>query len=513
MSRAQGLYVSPTEFMSFADAPAGFELGREIATRNNRPDFFAIGDALLPNPDAILKSQGKDIEIYRKLRTESQVGGNIRRRKGAVRALEWGLGDSKDVSPKEADETRRFLKDLDMDRIISEMLDATLYGYQPMEVIWGKVGSYIVPVDIVGKPAEWFCFDTANQLRLRTQSEPNLGELLPEMKFLCPRQNPSYDNPYGFPDLSMVFWPVTFKKGGFKFWVTFAEKFGSPWVVGKQPRGTDVKQTDIFLDAIAQMVQDAVAVIPDDASVEIKEPLGKAESAGIYQALIAECRTEINYALLGQNQSSEATSTRASAEVGFKVSHEIRDADANLVTHAMNQLLRWVHALNFTGAPCQFKMWEQSEIDDTRAKRDKTLAEAGARFTNDYWARAYELEDGDLADPVLPTQPGTNQGVVKNPSETAFAEGDAPNEGADPFPDQEALDAALADFMRGQLQPQAEAMLRPLLSRLEACEDYAEGLAALAELFPKMPTDQMTQTLEHAWGATLLWGHANEAQG
>lgn len=35
----------------------------------------------------------------------------------------------------------------------------------------------------------------------------------------------------------MCFWPVAFKKGGMKFWLRFAEKFGSPWVIGKHPRG------------------------------------------------------------------------------------------------------------------------------------------------------------------------------------------------------------------------------------------------------------------------------------
>ena len=97
--------------------------------------------------------------------------------------------------------------------------------------------------------------------------------------------------------------------------------------------------------------------------------------------------------------------------------------------------------------------------------------------------------------------------IPQDTADAAFAEGDAS------FPDQEALDAALADFMRGQLQPQAEAMLRPLLNRLESCEDYAEGLAALCELYPRMATDDMTQTLERAWSAAMLWGHANEAQG
>uniref|UniRef100_UPI00356B69DC phage portal protein family protein n=1 Tax=Escherichia coli TaxID=562 RepID=UPI00356B69DC len=40
------------------------------------------------------------------------------------------------------------------------------------------------------------------------------GELLSPSKFVVPAQDASYDNPYGFPDLSMCFWPVAFKKGG-----------------------------------------------------------------------------------------------------------------------------------------------------------------------------------------------------------------------------------------------------------------------------------------------------------
>ncbi|MCV4607087.1 DUF935 domain-containing protein, partial [Escherichia coli] len=98
--------------------------------------------------------------------------------------------------------------DLDLSRIIGEMSDAVLYGYQPCEIMWGRsVRSWAV-TDIVGKPPEWFQFDTDNCLRFRARDAGVEGELLSPSGFVVPAQDASYDNPYGFPDLSMCFWPV-----------------------------------------------------------------------------------------------------------------------------------------------------------------------------------------------------------------------------------------------------------------------------------------------------------------
>ncbi|HCA7964669.1 TPA: DUF935 family protein, partial [Escherichia coli] len=173
---------------------------------------------------------------------------------------------------------RDMLDDLDLSRIIGEMTDAVLYGYQPCEIMWGRSVKSWAIADIVGKPPEWFQFDNDNLLRFRAKDAGLEGEPVPLNKFVVPRQDATYDNPYGFPDLSMCFWPVTFKKGGMKFWVRFAEKYGSPWVIGKHPRGTAQGEIDLLLDSMEAMVEDAVAAIPDDSSIEIKEAAGKADS-------------------------------------------------------------------------------------------------------------------------------------------------------------------------------------------------------------------------------------------
>ena len=500
MSKANGLYISPTEFARFGENSGGrvpSSLSTDIATRARSPYYFYAMGMMLPNPDPILKAIGKDITVYRDMRTEASVGGNIRRRKGAVKALEWGI-DKMQAKSRSAKVIVDLFADFDMNRMLSEILDATLYGYQPLEIIWGKVGPYILPVDIIGKPAEWFLFDTENQLRLRTRENPIYGETLEDRKFLLPRQDATYENPYGFPDLSMCFWPTTFKKGGLKFWVTFTEKYASPWVVGKHPRNTPVSETDELLDRLMDMVQDAVAVIPDDASVDIVESSSKGGSADIYEKLLMFCRSEVNYALLGQNQSSEASSNKASALAGLEVTHDIRDADSQLVSATFNQLIRWIWDLNFNDNACPtFSMWEQEEVDKVLAERDKTLTDAGVRFTPAYFKRAYNLRDGDIVDSIA-TPPPTPLATPE------FAEG---NDAA--FPDQGALDAALAGLEGDVLQQQSAAILAPLINLIDESADYADAMGKLAALFPKLDTAKLQEALTRAMFVAELWGYAH----
>lgn len=381
----------------------------DIATRSRSLDFQGLG-LWLPNPDPILKAQGKDITTYRDMRSDALVGGCIRRRKSAVKALEWGL-DRQQAASRVSKSIEALLGDLDLERIIGQMLDATLYGYQPMEIQWQKVGAMIVPTDIVAKPSEWFCFDADSQLRFKTRQNPLFGELLPPRKFLLPRQDPTYQNPYGFADLSMCFWPLLFKKGGMKFWLGFAEKFGSAFSVGKLPRSASNQERAELLDSLEALIQDGVATIPDDGSIELVEMAGKSASADLYERLVLHSRGEIAIALLGQNQTTEATANKASAGAGLEVTRDLRDGDAEIVAASMNQLVRWTCELNWGGVAAPvWSLWDQEAQDVLQATRDKSNHESGARYSNAYFERAYGYQAGDLlpqgsADAASPTSP------------------------------------------------------------------------------------------------------------
>lgn len=506
--KPKGLYISPTEFVAFAEGDRPKRLSDHIATRDRSPDFSALG-MYLPNPDPILKKQGKDVAIYADLRSDGHVGGCIRRRKAGVLKMEWRVVRDR-ASARMAKLCETVLGQLDMRRLLREVLDAPLFGWQPLEVMWmpPNTGGPIVPVDVLAKPVGWFHYDEQAQLRFRSRQSPLHGEAVAARKFLVPAQDASYANPYGFADLSMCFWPTVFKRGGLKFWVTFTEKYGTPWLVGKTPRGTPTKEQDALLDQLEAMVQDAVAVIPDDASVDIVESAGKTASADLYERLLMFCRSEVAIALLGQNQTTEASANRASATAGLQVADDLRDADARLAEAAINQLLRWIVDLNEgESAPApKLELYEQEEVDTEQAKRDETLTRAGAKLTPQYFKRVYGLEDGDLDEsPPLPNAVPPQSGAPVPASPVAFAEV-APTS---PAPD--ALDAVI-DAEMAEWQTLLEPMVSPLQTAIDEAVANGETAAQLLERLPAlldtMAPEALTAALTRAAFTARLGGVA-----
>ncbi len=498
---AKGIYVSPTQFVSFAERDKR-RLTDEIASRGNTVWGFGSFFGMLPNPDPILKAAGMDVRAYRDMRSDPVVGSAIRRRKSAVKALERGFNEGDTDTP-----VCEFLKDMmvswDMDAIIGGLLDAPLYGYQPAELMWTKDNGRFTVSNIVTKPPEWFHFDTDNRLRFRGNSGPAEGILPPDYKFVCPAQDATYDNPYGFPDLSMCFWPALFKKHGWQFWMTFVEKYGTPWVVAKHATGQNASPINELMSKLEVMVQDAIAVIPNDSSVEILEPGSKGASSDIYQSMITMARAEISIALLGQNQTTEAETNKASAQAGLEVTDDIRDGDAAIVTGAINQVLRWAVELNFGDVPVPvWNLWEQETIDDTQAKRDLTLSQTAGFFSEQYYQREYGLQPGDLLPRQgMPLPPDT--AGARLPVSLAFAESAAQRD----FAAQDELDKALDQLLQtGVMTRELTVMLKPLLDAVSDGLSPSELMGQLAELYPQMDADGLTERLARVMFVAKIMG-------
>jgi len=501
-------------------------LAGQIATRERSWDAWGLS-SWLPNPDPILKGLGRDIEVYRDLRADGHVAGCIRRRKSAVLQLEPDL-DRGPARARVHRDIETMLADLDTDidpdgastepglrRLIAEALDAALYGYQPIEVTWQRVGSYIAPVAVGGRPPEWFRYGADNRIRFRARDSGIEGELLPARKLIVARQEPSYANPYGLADLSLIFWPAAFRKAGGKFWTYFVEKYGGAFLVGKLPRSAKPGDYDDLTDRLAAMIQDAVAAIPDDGSVEIVEA-AKAASTDAHERYLRYWRGEITIALLGSNQGMEMDSTRASAVAGLEVAEDIRDGDARLVEAAVQQLIRWTCELNGWGGAPTWTLHEQEEIDETQPRRDKTLTECGVRFTRSYWQRTYDLEDDDLAPEAEPPE-----SVSASLSGSGFqAEVDSD---ADTDPDHEtSATPALADTpdpdyaeqqaerLGAAAEPVIGRLLDPVRAELDRAisdgVDLAEFRERLLRVRPDLPNAALTDILGQAFAAATLAG-------
>ena len=464
-------------------------LSEEIATRKRSLNYYSLAMSYLPDPDIVLKKQGKDMKVYKELLCDSHVFACVQSRKAGVLSLEWEInrGLDKDETAEKVIET---IKKLDIYKLINDILDATLFGFQPIEIIWGRVDNLVLPIELKAKPSEWFCFDDENQLKFRTK-EHYFGEELPPKKFLCPQSNPSYENPYGERTLSRVFWPVTFKKGGLKFWVIFTEKYGIPHLIGKHPRGASEEETDRLAGLLEQMVQDAIAVIPDDSSVEIQEA-NKSSSAEIFEKLIDKMNAEISKAILGQTLTTEVGSTGsyAASNTHFAVRQDIIDADKKMVEKTINQLIQWIYEINFSNKDVPvFEMFEVEDIDLGLAQRDKILSETGVKFTKDYFIKNYGLEeeDFDIREDIIPATPQFSQ----------FKE--------EPEPEgQVQVDDLFKFLSETELDKQSQAMLSPLLALFESCDNFEDARELLTD--SNLQTKQLQQSIQKAMFLCELQG-------
>lgn len=376
-------------------------LGQELAKRERVDLNFILG--YLPDPDEVLQNTGKDVSAYRKLMVDSQVRACVSSRKSGTLGLLWEIDRGRTKS-RQAKLIQDLYNDLDIHSLNQAILNAPMFGFQPIEIIWGRVGSYILPVDLVPKNQEWFLYDKEAKLRLSTINNCLSGEVLPDKKFLTPTYNDinnKYYNPYGDRVLSSCFWPVTFKKSGFKWWVTFAEKYGMPYIVGKLPRSTMDSDRENMKNQLESMVMDAVAVISDDAELDFIDAGNRASSSDLYENLINMCDMAISKAILGQTLTTDNNGRGAGSYALGKVHADVRRdivfTDKKIVERTHNQLIKWIWEINFNcGEIPRFSMFEEEDVNKMLAERDEILVKQGVKFSKSYYIENYGLDDKDF---------------------------------------------------------------------------------------------------------------------
>jgi phage gp29-like protein len=426
-------------------------LGREVATRDNC-DWYEAGLGWLPDPDLVLRRMGLDARVYEELLEDPQVSAALTRRKAKTMIKKWNI-DRNGAAVGLYETVKAVFDRLNIRKIMREMLDCVFFGCQPAEITWEDKEGMSVPVDVVGKPPHWFAFDSKNQLTLKTKKN-FIGEPLPPRNFLVAKSDATFENPYGRRIAAQVFWYVIFKRNDLKWWVTFLEKFGMPWVIGKLPRGYSEQEEKDLLTMLSKMVRDAVAVIPENASVgllsvggssdkgkgapglavrrEGARPVsGDAVSPGKtanvrapnipYLALVNYCDGAICKAFLGHSSAMDTLKGKVGGDnVIERAIDDLTDADASLICGVFNDLIDLFIEVNYpetakANKPRFLLRSKKNAVNLALAERDKDLALSGkVRFTKKYLQRAYGFEDGDI---VVTEEPPT--------AETALAQEDA----------------------------------------------------------------------------------------
>lgn len=350
--------------------------------------------AALPNPDPILRAEGKSISVYRTM-IDGHLGGVLRKRRAAVRARPWT------IESNGADETltrrvREIFERLDIRSATTNILKAPPMGCSYLECMWSWGDDWIVPTSLLDRPQEWFGWHADGTLRYL--DDAGLGRIPPDYKILAARHDPEFSNPYGYPLLSECFWPVALKRGGLQFWMTFLEKYGMPHAVGKVPTTADDIEREQLASSLAAMVQDAVAVINDTSTIELHEATGKAGSTDAYHTLVKWADTEISKAILGETLSTELQDggSKAAAQTHNDVRADLALDDASLVEQQYNQLIDWICEINAPTASRRprYQIHMPEDLKAARVERDMKL---GIAFTPEYYQDVYGIDPRYIA--------------------------------------------------------------------------------------------------------------------
>jgi hypothetical protein len=404
----------------------------EIAIRETAWDYYRVL-GYLPNPDKILRKLNKDIDEYEQLLADSRVKAAYNSRRAGTLGLEWSL-DQNGCQARAFRVIKSLFDSYPMTEIMAELLNGVFYGYQPVEVLWKKMGGLVLPEQIMSKPARWFRYSDLNELRYLTKRNMITGEPVPERKFLMARYHPSYSNPYGESLASACYWPVKFRHTGFRYMTQFVEKYGMPWVMAQYPLGARKERVLEMIQNLDSAMQDAVIATPEEYKVTALE-LNKTASSDIYRDFIDLCNTEITMAILGQNLTTEVKGgSYAAAKVHGEVRADLIFEDVRMIENVFNTLIDWIWHYNYSDdTKPKFVMTPKPAPTKDDAQQAVYMTQAGVRFKKEYWQKNFLLTDTefDVKEPMLPGmgpegQPGAGAldgGDVTDPGDKNVTEG------------------------------------------------------------------------------------------
>jgi phage gp29-like protein len=494
-------------------------LSAEVASRHTDPRFYG-SLAILPNPDPILRKAGFADDTYDAIESDAHVMGELRSIRGGllsykIRAVDGveGKASGKDLAAWELCQEllkRQPAPNMTWGDVVWNMAKGVFFGYRVHELVWERVGQYILPVKVLDKPNRRFRFDIDNNLRLLTRDNPVEGDVVEPYKFILTRHMPSHENPYGKALFSSCFWPYTFKHGGWKFFYKYCERHGLPWPIGRYPQGTKPNEQKELLDALLQLLEDGVAAVPDGDKVELLTVSHSGELA--QESLIHLCNREMSKALTSQTLATEMrqVGSNAASQTHDERQGRVQESDRNIIAASFDEIFRWITVFNFgedVAAP-RFEFFKPKDFAKERAEIWEIATRIGrpslAAFHEEAnIPQAASDDDRMAASPAKPTPPPTPPGADFSAPHCKHCGGHHDFSAVD---DSHLVDTAVAEFDKAVesawLQPAYE-----MLKRFEADgKSLADFKAELPKLFGQLDDDAVVDIVDQVMGLAAFQG-------
>lgn len=498
----------------FKAAPLGNQLSSEVAVDWLFSRVFHMAD-----PDEVLRRAGITRWHLRTLTSDDEITQTIETRNNAVIGTAWRFETPAGTDQAAVDWLiEQWEKQCEP--VLRGCLAALPYGYSVMEAVYERQADGMIGwADIAEKPFEWFVPFTDGTVLYRSK-EHFQGEAVDPRKFFLTAHHQTYRNPYGEALFSRLYWPWFFRQQGWRFWVKWLERFGTPLLIG-QGAGDSKK----LAEALAMAVQDAAIGVGPGVTVSAVQAAGGPDHFEKFDAVI--CR-RIQKLVLGQTLTSDMTHAAGlggtgAAKVHDEVRMDIRDADARMCKKTVQKIIDAVWALNgFVGEPPEFILQDDTGLEKERADRDGVLAQWGiCKFTEQYLVNAYDFNEGDIIvpDPNTPPpgagplgQPGpgsapkgiTEPGGSNSPDAINKPKASASVVGPRFTAPQQAIEDQVAKVPMASPIPQS--LIRECIM---AASDANDLVRRLAQLFAGRSLQDFNETLERAMYAADIMGYAH----
>lgn len=467
------------------------------------------------DPDEVLAKAGITRARLRALTGDDEITAAMDTRREALLAVPWRLevdGISDDENYPEPVQWLWEQLETRCEQVLRSCIEALPYGYSVQEAVYvaGPDGR-ITWGEITEKPFEWFIPKLDGTVLYRSRNNPQ-GEPTDPRKFFLTVRNQTYRNPYGEALFSRLWWPWFFRQQGWRFWVRWLERFGTPLLVGKA-----AGDAQVMANRLAAIANSAVVAVGAQDVVEIAENHG---GAGHFEGFERAICGRIQKVILGQTLTSDAggssgkSGSYALGQVHNDVRQDRRDADVRLVVKTVQRMVSVLWELNgFPGETPRFVMADDTGLELDRADRDAKLVQAGVvKFTPDYLLRVYDFEPEDLdieamtAPPPPAAAPAPAAGPAPKPAKAIAALLSASPRFT---PEQQVIERGVAEALTSLEGAIADAEIKACIRAATSADDL---IARLSALLRDMDATEFERVVERALFAADIIGYAHASQ-
>jgi len=347
-----------------------------------------VDQVLLPGDRLLRDKLNCDYRLFEAIAQDDQVFSCFQQRRLAVTSKEWEVlppGTEDIPATSQEGQVTEFIREqlerLDWDAVTNQMLWGQFYGFAIAELMWDSDGRYITLPAIKVRKQRRFRFSMDAAPLLITHEAPDGVAIAPSKFWWLAAHEAHGDDPYGGASLaSRLYWPVTIKQQGVKFWLNFLETFVTPGVRGIYPTGTTKEEQQKLLGVCQAIANGSRAVIhPEGLGLELIEA---SRSGSVdYQALRQAMDAAIAKVILSQTMTTDNGASLSQAQVHEGVRDAVVKADSDLVNESFNRNViapwtRW----NFGPDVRPPKVWRrlEGEIDlKAQAETDRILFDMG----------------------------------------------------------------------------------------------------------------------------------------